>query len=168
MTFCNIKIAINKTIDINMNILLISNNDNLCNIYIKDQKYFPKIQDNWIENKDLPIFIETKNKISDFLNGKIEKMDIKYDLLGTDFQKKVWEEIAKIPYGQTTNYQKIAQNINCNSSRAVANAISRNPLIFLIPCHRIIGKNGNLTGFAAGLDLKDKLLKLEKANINRY
>ncbi len=175
MSYCILKIDKIKSIDnisqidISQNIdnkkslkfLLISNNNKLVGIYIFGQKHFPQIEENWIENRDLEIFKTAELKLKSFLRGETKKIDIEYELIGTNFQRKIWEEVLKIPYGKTVSYEFIANRVCCKSSRAIANAISKNPLIFLVPCHRIIGKNGKLTGYAAGLDLKEKLLKIE-------
>ena len=85
--------------------------------------------------------------------------------MGTPFQQKVWDSIAQVPYGQTLSYKKLAEGLGCPKSiRAVAAAVGKNPISLLIPCHRIIGTNGSLTGYAAGLDLKRALLALEKTS----
>ena len=92
---------------------------------------------------------------------------IKYSLRGTSFQRTVWEELLKIPYGMTVNYQDIADRIGRPKAvRAVANAIAANPIPYLIPCHRVIGKNGKLTGYRGGLEVKKALL--ERENVKNY
>lgn len=84
------------------------------------------------------------------------------DIYGTDFQLAVWNELRKIPYGQTYSYSQIASNLGSpNSVRAVAKAISANPLLIVIPCHRVIGKNGDLVGYRGGIEMKKRLLELE-------
>lgn len=80
---------------------------------------------------------------------------------GTDFQKRVWAELAKIPYGQTTTYKALADKLNCKSAQAVGGAIGKNPLSILVPCHRVLGADGSLTGYAGGLDKKIWLLEHE-------
>lgn len=105
------------------------------------------------------------NQIEKYLKGEIREFDI-YDMLeikGTAFQKSVWEELIKIPYGETRTYKEIAQKINKPKAlRAVGSAIGKNPFFIIIPCHRVIGSDGKLRGFAYGLDIKEKLLDLEK------
>jgi methylated-DNA-[protein]-cysteine S-methyltransferase len=84
------------------------------------------------------------------------------DLIGTDFQKQVWQELLKVPYGVTTTYSALAENFGRPTAvRAVANAVGRNPLLIVVPCHRVLGKDGSLTGFRGGLPLKRRLLTIE-------
>lgn len=101
-------------------------------------------------------------EISDFLDGKLEKFSFEIDPQGTDFQKSVWKEIEKIPYGKTLTYKEIGDNLNSKAYQAIGSACGKNPILFRIPCHRVLGKN-NLGGFFYGLDLKKKLLKIEKS-----
>ncbi len=120
--------------------------------------------------------INEKSKITDklieeleeYLKGVRKDFTI-YDLTclkGTDFQKRVWQELLNIPYGQTRTYKEIAKAIgNERAVRAVATAIGKNPLMIIIPCHRVIGSDGKIRGYAYGLDIKENLLSLEKNNI---
>ena len=102
-------------------------------------------------------------EIFEYLNGERTAFDIPYELEGTDFQKKVWKELTRIPYGQTRTYKDIASAIgNKNASRAVGMANNKNPLMIIVPCHRVIGTNGKLVGYAGGLDMKKDLLDLEQ------
>lgn len=102
------------------------------------------------------------NQIQAFLSGALTNFNLPIKTEGTDFQKKVWEELLKIPFGELTTYSKIANKLCLkNGSRTVGNAISKNPLPILIPCHRVVGKSGNLTGYLGGIDKKRFLLKLE-------
>lgn len=108
-------------------------------------------------------------ELKEYLKGTRKDFTI-YDsmlLAGTDFQKKVWKELLNIPYGQTKTYKEIAKAINNEkATRAVATAIGKNPLIIIIPCHRVIGSDGKLRGYAYGVETKKKLLSLEKNNIS--
>ncbi len=113
--------------------------------------------------------IECKKQLEQYFEGKRKIFDIKYRLIGTDFSCKVWNELSKIPYGKVVSYKDIAVRIgNEKAVRAVANAIGRNNLLIIIPCHRVIGSNGKLTGFSAyteektGIEIKQELLNLEK------
>jgi O-6-methylguanine DNA methyltransferase len=102
-------------------------------------------------------------QLKDYLDGRRKRFDLPLKPEGTDFQKKVWEALTKIPYGETRSYQDIAEAVgNRNASRAVGLACGRNPILIVIPCHRVIGKNGKLTGFSSGLELKQSLLDMEK------
>lgn len=104
-------------------------------------------------------------ELKEYLKGTRKDFTI-YDstlLTGTDFQKRVWKELLNIPYGQTKTYKEIAKAINNEKAiRAVATAIGKNPLMIIIPCHRVIGSDGNLRGYAYGLDIKKTLLELER------
>ena len=102
------------------------------------------------------------NQISEYLGGNRRKFTFPFKLSGTEFQKKVWMELCNIPYGQTRSYKDIAKAIgNPKACRAVGNANNKNPLIIVVPCHRVIGTNGKLTGYGAGLEMKEALLQLE-------
>jgi len=103
------------------------------------------------------------NQLEEYLEGKRKEFDLPLNPKGTPFQQKVWSCLYKIPYGETKSYKDIAEQIgDINACRAVGNANNKNPIPILIPCHRVIGANGDLTGFGAGLDLKQKLLNIEK------
>lgn len=102
------------------------------------------------------------------MNGKRQKFDIPFSLQGTDFQLKVWNALQKIPFGETTTYKDIAIAIGSEKScRAAGGAIHNNPIPIIIPCHRVIGSNGSLTGFRGGIPLKQNLLKIEQPNSGR-
>ena len=104
------------------------------------------------------------NQLRDYFLGNRKQFDLPLAPKGTDFQKLVWNEVAKIPYGETATYSDIAQRIHKPKAvRAVASAISRNPLHIFIPCHRVVAKNG-IGGYAAGIEIKKFLLNLEKYN----
>ncbi|MDR1590852.1 MAG: methylated-DNA--[protein]-cysteine S-methyltransferase [Puniceicoccales bacterium] len=104
------------------------------------------------------------SQIQEYLCSKRKIFDVQIRLQGTDFQKKVWEELIKIPYGKTRSYKEIAQQIEIpKGARAVGMANHNNPIPIIIPCHRVIGTSGNLVGYGGGLSLKQKLLFLEKS-----
>ena len=113
-------------------------------------------------NQDLPIFAETRRWLDIYFSGKKPDFTPPIHPQGTPFQQKVWQELLKIPYGQTTTYGAIAKHIGCRSAQAIGQAVHRNPIAIIIPCHRVIGADGSLTGYASGLDIKQKLLLLEK------
>lgn len=99
----------------------------------------------------------------EYLNGERQSFDIPLHFIGTDLQQAVANELLKIPYGQTISYSELAKRIGRpTATRAVANAVGYNPLSILIPCHRIIGSNGSLTGYGGGLDRKRKFLTIER------
>lgn len=114
--------------------------------------------------KNAKFLLEAKKQLLEYFAGERTVFDIPLSLTGTDFQLKVWDELKKIPYGKTVCYGDIAAAVNNpKACRAVGMAIHCNPVGIIVPCHRVIGKNGSLTGFAAGLDIKQKLLTLEKS-----
>ena len=109
-----------------------------------------------------PILDQTKKQLDEYFAGNRKIFDIPLHPVGTDFQKKVWHALLNIPYGETRSYKEIAISMgNPNSTRAVAGAIGANGISIFIPCHRVIGSNHCLTGFAGGLDAKRRLLELE-------
>lgn len=109
------------------------------------------------------ILEETRKQLDEYFNMERKVFDIPLILVGTDFQKNVWKALQKVPYGTTATYLELAQNIgNEKAVRAVASANGANSIGLIIPCHRIIGSNGELTGYGGGLALKKKLLKLEQ------
>jgi len=114
------------------------------------------------ENKTYPLLVETERQLKDYFSGKLKKFSLKLNFTGTSFQKKVWQALLTIPYGQTRSYGEIARFIgNPKAVRAVGAANGRNPISIVTPCHRVIGASGKLTGFAAGLGVKARLLDLE-------
>lgn len=113
-----------------------------------------------------PLANKVKVQLNEYFEGGRKDFDIPINLEGTPFQIKVWEELKKIPYGKTMSYQELAEKVGSpDGARAVGMACNKNPISIVIPCHRVIGKTGNLTGYASGLDLKSKLLNLEKENV---
>lgn len=115
--------------------------------------------------KETSLIKNTKQQLDEYFAGKRKKFDIPIKLEGTDFQIKVWKELLKIPYGETCSYLDIAKRIgNPKASRAVGMANNKNKIIIIVPCHRVIGSNKKLVGYACGLDVKEKLLELEREN----
>lgn len=108
---------------------------------------------------------KTVLQLEEYFDGRRKEFDIPIKLRGTEFQKKVWKELLKIPYGATVSYKDIAIKIgNPKACRAVGMANHNNPILIIVPCHRVINKNKKLGGYALGLDLKRRLLELEKEN----
>ncbi|KAF5040337.1 Methylated-DNA--protein-cysteine methyltransferase [anaerobic digester metagenome] len=102
-------------------------------------------------------------QLNEYLDGKRNSFDLPLNPNGTEFQKKVWAALCDIPYGETRSYKQIAEYIgNPKACRAVGMANNKNPIMIFIPCHRVVGSDGSLTGYAGGLDMKEKLLSLEK------
>ena len=116
-----------------------------------------------IEHDQHPILLETEKQLSEYFAAKRQNFDLPLDFAGTDFQKRVWQALLQIPFGETRSYKDIALEIgNVKAVRAVGAANGKNPISIIAPCHRVVGANGNLVGFAGGLDNKDILLTLEK------
>ncbi len=112
--------------------------------------------------KETILIKKIKKQIDEYLIGKREAFDIPIKIMGTEFQLKVWEELTKINYGECISYQELAKRVkNGNYARAVGMANNKNPIPIIIPCHRVIGKNGNLVGYAGGMNIKKKLLEVE-------
>ena len=123
------------------------------------------------ENNENVVFELSKNneyltQLKEYFAGKRKQFDLPLILIGTPFQRKVWEYIQHIPYGKTQTYSDVAQEIgHPNSSRAVGNALHVNPIPIIIPCHRVIRSDGGLGGFGLGIDVKQKLLDLERQHL---
>lgn len=115
-----------------------------------------------LDAQDQPIFKETRRWLDLYFKGEIPDFTPPLNPQGTPFQQKVWHELLIIPYGQTTSYGAIAKRINCRSAQAIGQAVHNNPIAIIIPCHRVIGADGSLTGYASGLDVKQRLLMLEQ------
>lgn len=112
--------------------------------------------------KETILIRKVKKQIDEYFMGIRKEFDIPIKMIGTDFQIKVWEELMKIKYGECISYQQLAEKVGSkNYARAVGMANNKNPIPIIIPCHRVIGKNGKLVGYAGGLDIKMKLLKME-------
>lgn len=129
----------------------------------KGHKYIHKYFDKIIQvNEDI---FGYASEILRYINGEIKGFSIPVKLFGTDFQNKVWKRLMDIPYGEIMTYKDMANSIGCPKGyRAVGNALNKNPIAIVVPCHRVIGSNGKLVGFAGGISLKEKLLQLEKEN----
>lgn len=114
------------------------------------------------EQPDHPILLETEKQLRQYFAGTRQRFTVPLDFNGTEFQKKVWEALLTIPFGETRSYGDIARQLgNPTASRAVGAANGRNPISIIAPCHRVIGSNGKLTGYGGGLDVKEMLLALE-------
>jgi methylated-DNA-[protein]-cysteine S-methyltransferase len=117
--------------------------------------------------EDASAFAEPIRQLRAYFAGELQDFDLKLTPQGTPFQQKVWAELCKIPYGETISYGQLATRIgNPNASRAVGLANGSNPIPIVIPCHRVIGSNGKLTGYGGGLPIKEKLLTLERRQLS--
>ncbi len=112
---------------------------------------------------DHPVLLDAQRQLDEYFAGSRKRFDVKLDLLGTTFQKSVWNALLTIPFGETRTYGEIAKALgNANAMRAVGAANGRNPIPIIVPCHRVIGASGALTGFGGGLETKAHLLDLER------
>lgn len=115
------------------------------------------------EDKQHPVLVEVTKQLGEYFAGKRKKFSVKLDFRGTEFQQRVWAALVTIPFGETRSYGQIAVQVGSPKAvRAVGAANGRNPISIIAPCHRVIGSNGKLTGFAGGLEVKAFLLGLEK------
>jgi methylated-DNA-[protein]-cysteine S-methyltransferase len=142
-------------------ILTVSSDGNsISGLWLEGQKYFARTLEKDVSEQNLPIFDSVRKWLDIYFSGK--EPDFMPPLMpkGNPFQKSIWDILIKIPYGKTTTYGEIAKCAH-TSARAVGNAVGHNPISILIPCHRVTGKNGSLTGYAGGIEKKMHLLKTE-------
>jgi len=139
-------------------------NGALTGLWFTGQKHYPSQTETWVNDSNYPVFESLRSWLSGYFAGKCPKQTIKLNPHGTDFQRSVWDVLLKIPYGQFTTYGEIAKQLGYKSARAVGGAVGHNPISILIPCHRVIGTNGNITGYAGGVDKKRALLKIENVD----
>ncbi len=117
------------------------------------------------QEKDTELLLKAKNELEEYFEGKRKEFDLPLEQEGTEFQKRVWNALEKIPYGETRTYKEVAKMVgNEKASRAVGMANNKNNIPIIVPCHRVIGSNGKLVGYALGLDMKKYLLNLESKN----
>lgn len=132
----------------------------LTNLRMVDQTYEPKRTD-W--SADPKAFNDAVDQLGAYFAGELTDFDIELDLRGSEFQQRVWKALLTIPYGETRSYGEIAEQIGApGAARAVGLANGHNPIAIVVPCHRVIGASGSLTGYGGGLDRKRTLLELEK------
>ena len=155
-------------------LLLASDGSNLTGLWIEKQKYYADTAPKDIQEKaSLPIFIRTKKWLDEYFQGKKPQIsDLPLAPIGGEFRQAVWKILCQIPYGKVITYGDIAKKIanqqgrDGMSAQAVGGAVGHNPISIIIPCHRVVGTNGSLTGYAGGLDTKIKLLKLEGVDMS--
>ncbi len=138
----------------------------LCGVWFADQRHLPASdQLAWPQDDAHPVLQQAVHQLSAYFNSSISLFDLPLDLnAGTAFQQSVWHALLRIPAGQTTSYGRISQQIsNPQAVRAVGAAVGRNPIGIIVPCHRVLGADGSLTGYAGGLGRKAALLELEAA-----
>ena len=135
-------------------------------LLVSDGEFLIEIRFNNNENiteSDIPILLETEKQLRKYFVGERQIFNIPLKPIGTNFQLSVWNELKRIPYGETISYQQLAERVgDKKKSRAVGNANGKNPIPIIIPCHRVIRKSGELGGFGGGIKIKRKLLELEQ------
>ena len=154
---------------------LASDGTNLIGVWHTRKKYFPSSVDSeMVENDSLEIFRDTKIWLDKYFKGEKPQIgELPLAPVGNKFRQSVWKILCEIPYGEVTTYGKIAARIAQQrglkrmSAQAVGGAVGHNPVSIIIPCHRVVGTNGSLTGYAGGIDIKVKLLKHEKADMTK-
>lgn len=141
-------------------LLLTSQAGELTGLFIIGQKHTPRIEASWVCDESQ--FQNVTCQLDEYFGGSRTEFDLPLRLVGSDFQQRVWKELTQIPYGTTTNYGELAKRIdNPRGSRAVGLANGRNPISIIIPCHRVVGANGDLTGYGGGLAAKRWLIDFE-------
>ncbi|WP_337606242.1 methylated-DNA--[protein]-cysteine S-methyltransferase [Claveliimonas sp.] len=155
-------------------ILLAADQNCLTGLWFEGQKYFALHLDKEREEKEIPVFEKTKEWLDIYFSGKEPDFTVTLRFIGTDFQKEVWKILCSIPYGQTMTYGEIAGKLaekrgkKSMSAQAVGGAVGHNRISILVPCHRVVGSDGSLTGYAGGIEKKVKLLTLEKADMKSF
>ena len=149
--------------------LLAADDAGLTGLWFEGQKYFARCLDRETEEKELPVFAESTRWLDIYFSGKEPDFTPPLHFTGTDFQKDVWEILCAIPYGQTMTYGAIAdqlakkRGLSRMSAQAVGGAVGHNNISIIVPCHRVVGSDGSLTGYAGGIERKTFLLNLENA-----
>ena len=153
-----------RTVDSPVGPLTLAGRDGrLQHLRMVDQTYEPS-RAGWERDDDA--FGDVVAQLEDYFTGELTEFDLDLDLIGTDFQRRVWQALLTIPYGETRSYGQIAVHIgSAGASRAVGLANGHNPIGIIVPCHRVIGANGSLTGYGGGLERKRHLLEMEKNRI---
>lgn len=155
-------------------ILLAADEVGLTGLWFEGQKYFALYLDKEHEEKELPVFQDVKRWLDIYFSGKEPDFTVPVHFTGTEFQNEVWAILYSIPYGKTMTYGEIAKKIAKEkglehmSAQAVGGAVGHNEISIIVPCHRVVGANGSLTGYAGGIDKKVKLLTLEKVDMSRF
>lgn len=143
---------------------LVAEDDNLTGLYMTDQRHRPAEETFGVPADPAdPPFAVTAAQLTAYFAGERTDFDLPLHLAGTPFQQRVWEQLRQIPYGETISYGALAERVgNPAASRAVGMANGRNPVGIIVPCHRVVGANGSLTGYGGGIDRKKQLLALER------
>ncbi|WP_435283949.1 methylated-DNA--[protein]-cysteine S-methyltransferase [Streptomyces koelreuteriae] len=139
---------------------LVADDGVLCGLYMTDQRHRPP--EETFGTRDDTLFTEAEEQLQAYFAGDLKDFTVELRLTGTPFQRTVWEQLSRIPYGETRTYGQLAATLGTpTASRAVGLANGRNPIGIIVPCHRVVGANGSLTGYGGGLDRKRRLLEFE-------
>ncbi len=143
-------------------LMLVANTSELVGLYFVGCDHIPAASNRWTLNARHPVLQQTAEQLREYFAGKRKSFSLPLRLAGTDFQERVWREIACIPYGETISYSHLAKRAGVPQAiRAAGTSTGRNPIGVIIPCHRVVGKNGGMGGYAGGLERKRYLLELE-------
>lgn len=143
-------------------ILLAANDNGLTGLWFYGAKYFAADLEDARTEKLTPVLRQTQRWLDTYFSGSEPDFMPPLELHGSDFRRRVWAELAKIPYGETVTYGEIAKKLGVKSAQAVGGAVGHNPVSIIVPCHRVLGADGSLTGYAGGTDKKARLLELER------
>lgn len=143
-------------------ILLAANDNGLTGLWFYGAKYFAADLEDARTEKLTPVLRQTLRWLDIYFSGSEPDFMPPLELRGSDFRRRVWAELAKIPYGETVTYGEIAKKLGVKSAQAVGGAVGHNPVSIIVPCHRVLGADGSLTGYAGGTDKKARLLELER------
>ncbi|TQJ90978.1 methylated-DNA--[protein]-cysteine S-methyltransferase [Streptomyces sp. SLBN-31] len=142
---------------------LVAEDGTLCGLYMTDQRHRPPQQT--FGDRDDSLFGEAREQLKAYFAGELKQFTLRLHLHGTPFQRTVWDQLRRIPYGETRSYGELADALgNSGASRAVGLANGRNPIGIIVPCHRVVGADGSLTGYGGGLPRKRRLLDFERAS----
>ncbi|OFZ90519.1 MAG: hypothetical protein A2W21_07835 [Betaproteobacteria bacterium RBG_16_66_20] len=142
--------------------LLVASDDGLAGVYFDRQKHHPRLQADWKRNPRHRVLQQAKRELEEYFAGRRKRFEVALAPEGTSFQRAVWKAISSVAFGKTISYGELARRAGCaGSARAAGAATGRNPIGIIVPCHRIVGSNGALTGYAGGLSRKRALLALE-------
>lgn len=150
-------------------LLLIADGRELVGVYFSDGKHALRPQSDWKYDPKHPVLRQAGKEITEYLNGERSEFSVPIRCAGTEFQREIWRQIARIPFGETISYTELARRAGAaNAVRAAGTATGSNPICVIIPCHRVINKGGGLGGFAGGLDRKKELLRMEASGIFHF
>ena len=149
-------------------ITVASDGENIVGLWLEGQKYFAATLNGGLREVDIPVFDTVRRWLDVYFSGSEPTVTPPLAPEGSEFRRAVWAQLLRIPYGETVSYGEIARRLESEtgrrtSARAVGGAVGHNPISIIIPCHRVVGADGSLTGYAGGVDKKIKLLELEKA-----